>query len=272
MIASRLQNLRRYTGTTGPATTINPGGLLTRGSGSSPGVAFKPLYRVAQPASGGGGVAPSPLVQTEKMPWDAQYENVVGGINTNLNTTLAGLVNDENTLGADFGVAFDRAGDGALQNFRLDPTNPFSRAALLQRAYQQRQKSTTGQLASQGQLYSGYHQAKQNEATFDNQQAGDRLLKDFGGLARQIVERRQAAQNAAAGQIADAGWDRLGALSNQPAAPAPAPTPAAAPAAGQAPNSLAALIARYGGQNVKLDQRGLFYKRPSDGQWIKVTL
>lgn len=102
------------------------------------------------------------------------------------NATQAGLDDQERTLGITYGMG--RFG-GSIAN------NPYSRAALLQRSYNQNQRAATNTLAMRGQLYSGAtsNALSANQSNF--QQANDALSKDYGARVSQIGLQRQEARN-----------------------------------------------------------------------------
>ena len=104
-----------------------------------------------------------------------------------LNQTQAGLDDQERQLGVGYGMG-QYGGDIA--------SNPYSRAALLQRSYNQGQRASTNTLASRGQLYSG---AASNAFTANRgnfAQAQDALQRDYAARMGQIEGRRQDAANA----------------------------------------------------------------------------
>src|SRR5688572_26892804 len=64
--------------------------------------------------------ASAPASPAPTLPTDSLYDTTVNRIGTNLTTGEAALTNEENALGTQTGVAFDRNPDGSLANFRLD--------------------------------------------------------------------------------------------------------------------------------------------------------
>ena len=101
--------------------------------------------------------------------------------------TQAGLDDQERQLGVGYGMG-QYGGDIA--------SNPYSRAALLQRSYNQGQRASTNTLASRGQLYAG---AASNAFTANRgnfAQAQDALQRDYQARLGQIQTRRQDASNA----------------------------------------------------------------------------
>ena len=93
--------------------------------------------------------------------------------------------------------------------FQVDPNNPFSRAALLQRSYDQAQRGTTNSMAAQGQLYSGALQNALNEDRFQFDRGTDQNMKAFDrGLTEFMRGRRDAGQNFEEG-VSNIDWEAL---------------------------------------------------------------
>lgn len=86
---------------------------------------------------------------------------------------------------ADAQATYDRGriqrdfGYGA--NGQVDPNNPYSRAALLERNFAASQRGDTNSYAAQGQLYSGALQNKKNSTTFG-------YLSDSNALKNQYAD------------------------------------------------------------------------------------
>jgi hypothetical protein len=76
----------------------------------------------------------------------------------------------------------DPGGAGSYGIGGLDPSNPNSRAALLQRSYQNQQRGNTNSMASRGQLYSGALQNAQDESTRGYQAQESSNQRSFGDL------------------------------------------------------------------------------------------
>lgn len=108
-----------------------------------------------------------PALQTAP---DAQYTSELGANAAPYNTGLA-------QLPGNVGAAAHQAGYSTYLSDPNDPTsinvgaidtsNPYSRAALLQKSYDQNRAGATTSMASRGQLYSGAHQNAQNVAQSD---------------------------------------------------------------------------------------------------------
>lgn len=134
------------------------------------------------------------------MPWSADLDRILNTARTNYDNTLAALAAREPLIQREYG--YDAEG-------RIDPNNPFSKAQLLQRTYQQTQKGTGNQYAARGQLYSGALQRAKNENQF-NYQAQDAQLR--GSYAQQLAELarlRAEAQNQYNMQRSGAYWDLI---------------------------------------------------------------
>ncbi len=84
--------------------------------------------------------------------------------------TLASLTQRRTSTLSDYG--YD-------QNLAFDPNNPFSRAALLKRHYDQSRTGDVNNYASRGQLYAGSLQNQLNERNFGQQQGEDSLQKQL---------------------------------------------------------------------------------------------
>ena len=86
--------------------------------------------------------------------------------------------------------------------------NPYSRAAMLQRSYDQSQRASTNQLASAGQLYSGAMSNARAANVGQFSQQRDSLEKDFDARTAQAAAGRAQAQ---------ADYDRARAVAEQKA-------------------------------------------------------
>lgn len=114
------------------------------------------------------------------------YQRAIMAARDRLNQSQAGFDDQEKQLGISYGLG-NMGGSFA--------SNPYSRAALLQRSYDQNQRRTQNSMASAGQLYSGATQSARNFNNFNYGQAGDALRKDFGSRVGQIGLQRQGAQS-----------------------------------------------------------------------------
>lgn len=133
--------------------------------------------------------APSPLISPNAggilrggpkvLPPDPGYEQQRGSIDNTETNTVAGLRGDRTRTLQDYGYtaqfdANDRLVQGSLA---FDPTNVFSRAALLLKKYREAKAGNTNSLASQGQLNSGAYGRQQRLINFNESQGQDALSK-----------------------------------------------------------------------------------------------
>lgn len=134
--------------------------------------------------------AGSPLIAPnapKMLPPDPGYEKQVGSINANETSTIAGLRGQRTRTLQDYGYTAQFDGNDKLVagSLQFDPTNVFSRAALLLKTYRQNRAGNTNGLAAQGQLNSGAYGRQQRLINFNESAAQDaqqRGLIDF--LAR----------------------------------------------------------------------------------------
>lgn len=136
--------------------------------------------------------------QDAPLPYDAQYTTDVAGANRDYNFGSAQLAQQQGQLGYETGIG--------------DPTNPYSRSALLEQTYQRNQRGSTNSYAASGQLYSGALQNASNSNTSDffqgQHQIGYDYLKALSGLTGAKTQlgyqKDDAMASAAAGNVARA--------------------------------------------------------------------
>jgi hypothetical protein len=179
------------------------------------------------------------------------YEQTRANIAANLKSRLGSIENQENAAANEFGFAVKYKpevgpnGERQVESLTVDPSNPFSRAAALQRSYDQAKRGATNSYAARGQLYAGSLQNAQNENAFGFQQGDNSLRSAFTQF---ILGQGSARQQAAAGAEAERIAAFAAALQQQlastpedpgaaPATTAPASTaPTAASPAAAAPD------------------------------------
>lgn len=224
--------------------------------GTAPGIQ-KP---VRSPGAGqigpivGGAVGP-----VNALPVDPIYTGAIGAIDLNYGNTLAGTTFDRTQIGQSYG--FDQAGN-------LDPSNPYSVAANLQRRYQQGQQGTTNSMASGGQLYSGALQRNLDEGTFQYKRAEDSAKREAAGAYQDVTEREGRAEFDRSIGYGQAASDRLGRLDPQDVVP---PTSAAAPGRvnpTQTKDHVAAGLKRTG-PNTYIGPNGTYWHRTSNGTFAR---
>lgn len=146
------------------------------------------------------------------VPKDATYNAQATNYARQRDDTLAGIGRERNQAMADYGYTGTFDAQGNLTGRAVDPNNPFSRAALLKRTYDQRAGSNINNYASRGMLQSGaYNAAKDNtdfgflQGTNENERSLDAIL---GGL---IGRTRSANTNYESG-LTEAGAENLARL------------------------------------------------------------
>lgn len=119
---------------------------------------LKPPVRATPPAA-----ARPPAAQS--LPFDPVYQAQVADLNRQQALAQSNIQYQTGQVKQEYG--FD------------DPSNPFSRAAMLQRAYTQGQQATTGGMASRGQLYSGALQSELDHGRFGHEQNVDTARRAY---------------------------------------------------------------------------------------------
>jgi hypothetical protein len=149
--------------------------------------------------------APSPVpFNPNVLPPDAAYEQQIGALGAQRDTTLAGLATQRQGGLLDYGYTQDQSGGLAF-----DPNNPYSRAAVLKRHYDESRRGTGTSLAAQGQLYSGAYQTAQDYGNQQELQSSDALQKQLlAFLGRNTAAGAQAGSAYETG-VGAAGSDRL---------------------------------------------------------------
>lgn len=128
------------------------------------------------------------------------YQRSLSDIENQYQQTGQALDQEEAGLGIAYGLG-QFGGDVA--------SNPYSRAAMLQRSYNQNQRASLNTMASRGQLYSGATQNQANANTANYGSAYDALSKDYGARLSQIGIQRQEAQSKRGAAIEAAGRDAV---------------------------------------------------------------
>jgi hypothetical protein len=181
---------------------------------------------LAAPAQG---VANSATVSTDQVaPFDAALTQANDAADLGYGNSLAVIDQAPGALRRQYG--YTDTGD-------IDPNNPFGKAQLLQRSYDQAQKGNTNSYAARGQLYSGALQRRKNEDQF-NYQANDALMRgQYGSDMANVAGQRAAATNAWTSARSNNFWnwaqgqtDKRNAQAAAPAAPAASPAALAGPA------------------------------------------
>lgn len=183
----------------------------------------------ARPAGGAPGVAPGAPAAGGGMPWDVAAANSEAAAGKRLQNSLTGLDSGWLRTQQDYGLE-GQWGDYA--------SNPYSRASLLQRSYDNTRRGSTN--AAGHNLYAGSYVNAQNQNTHGFNLGRDELQKAYAEQNASYVSARQQAQDEYNEAIAQAAWERVNAgLASEPE-PAPAPGAPAGPS--KAPKSRKATI------------------------------
>lgn len=175
----------------------------------------------------GFGQSPAPQPQQQAsgpMPWDVAAANQEAGALAKRNNTLTGLNAGWGRTQQEYGL------EGPWADYA---SNPFSRAALLQRSYDNAKRGTLN--GAGNQLYAGSYVNSQNQNTHQFSLGRNELQNAYANAQAEYISKQQEAENAYNESLAEAAWNRVNAgLQSQPEPmpAAPGPTP---PAPGQQP-------------------------------------
>lgn len=186
----------------------NIGGARRAGGAAGLGQA-RPAQAPA-PGPANPGVAP----QGTPMPWDLAASQGENNAQRNYGNTLA-------QIGSNWALTQQEYG---LEGPYADASsNPYSKAALLQRSYDNARRGTTNSAGLQ--LYAGSTVNAQNANTFHYNEGYDSLQKGFARAGAEKISAEQAAQERLQSAAEEANWRRIEAgLQAEPeAAAAPAP-------------------------------------------------
>lgn len=161
----------RRPGATPQVAPLGAHGGPSRPGRGTPSPTNKPTLGGEPPAPPRPGAAPKPPDGQHAAP-DSNYYNRVDLIDKNEGDRLNELGARESGVRNDFGID--------------DPSNPFSRANGLKRAFLARQKGLSASLASQGQLYAGAHERAMQRTRFEEAQSRDELRRAYEAAIGQI--------------------------------------------------------------------------------------
>lgn len=146
--------------------------------------------------------APAPLQFGSAGTHDSAYDAAVALAARNRDNELAAATGDADLLRRSYGYT-------GVDDFQIDPNNPFGRAQLLKRQYDQAKAGTTNSYAARGQQTSGAYGRMQSQNLFANQQANDALQKDYLSQRAQILARVNAANSQYGSDAINAGLGGL---------------------------------------------------------------
>lgn len=151
---------------------------------------------------------------------DSFYTQAMQTLADNRARALASATEGERSLANDFGLGITQddtgarftgtwAGSDAAQG-GIDPTNPFSRASLLNKSYFTAGRVGEGSYANRGMLTSGAYQRNQQRDAFRFESGKDQLLKQFASGLQGYRDQRSNAQNNYSSGQSQAGLDLFG--------------------------------------------------------------
>src|SRR4051794_4260999 len=146
----------------------------------------------------GTGYEPTPQAQKDKAQLDysdPQYVGALAAGNLPFEQGLARLPGDVGQLAGDYGFTYDYkpgqvdpntglAGDPTIGITGVDASNPYSRAALLQRSFDQTKAGNTTSYAARGQGFSGAYSNAQDAAQTGYNTGYNQLTSGFKGTVR----------------------------------------------------------------------------------------
>lgn len=130
------------------------------------------------------------------LPLDPIHTRQVGGVNLNYENQIGRIGFDTTTLSQEFGFqpAFLPDGTPNPSAGQLDPSNPYSIAANLQRRFQQQQRGTTTSYASRhNQLGGGALRGMRAENAYQYGRSYDQARRAFDRGSLDLLDRRQGA-------------------------------------------------------------------------------
>ena len=177
-----------------------------------------------------GGLAPTapkaPTTPPVNPGIEAYFNNAKSGALNERTQTWDSLKYGEGRAANDFGFKLNYTGidlnkDGVVDTqqgsavrgpdgmLAVDPSNPFSKMALLQRSYLQSQAGDMNSFAAMGQYTSGAYNRAKAETTHENNVQVDSYTKAFEDYLRGTLEGRTTAMNDYTGAVNSAAAERL---------------------------------------------------------------
>lgn len=166
----------------------------------------------------GGGTPPPP--RFDGYTPDSFYNDALSTIAANRRRALDSATEGEKALASDFGLGITQDDTGAkftgtwaasdANMGGIDPSNPFSRASLLNKSYFTAGRMGEGSYANRGLLTSGAYQRSQQRDAFRFESGRDQLLKQFASGLQSYRDRRSQAEIDAENQRRQASTDLFG--------------------------------------------------------------
>lgn len=194
-----------------------------------------PRPAAAKPAAPAAPAAPAPQ-QNTFLPQTPQYGAAINAAQRNQTLGLAGLAAQEAQANQAYGFT--------------NPNDPYSKAALLQKSYENQKRATLTGMAS-GHLYSGSLQRGQDLNQERYNQGFHALRSEYDNLLAGLAQRRAGVANDFQSATEGAAADNLSAALNTPPEDIPPLTPP-----GRAPNPNASQL-----HDLRVSRRGTTGKR-----------
>jgi hypothetical protein len=178
----------------------------TPGALSSDGTRIVPVGTPGSTAPPNPGQTPSPGFYAP----DDIYNEALSTIAANRRRTLDSATEGERALAGDYGLGITQDDTGAKFTGQwaasdanmggIDPSNPFSRASLLNKSFFSANRIGEGSYANRGLLTSGAYQRSQQRNAFGFEQGRDQLLRQFASGLQGYRDRRSQAESDASSQ------------------------------------------------------------------------
>ncbi len=151
---------------------------------------------------------------------DSIYTDALATIAANRQRALDAATEGERGLAQDFGLGITQDESGAKFTGQwagsdatrggIDPSNPFSRASLLNKSYFTAGRVGEGSYANRGLLTSGAYQRNQQRDAFRFESGKDQLLRQFASGLQGYRQRRSDAQSQYGADTNRASYDLYG--------------------------------------------------------------
>jgi hypothetical protein len=204
----------------------------------------------ASPASAAPAAPAAPQYNVSNLPPDASYDATIAQLQRQRAEQIAQLAQQRAQTLLEYGFT-----EGPHGTLAVDPRDPFSKSAMMKRAFDLQHRSSGQSMASGGQQYSGAYQNQQDLISRNQLGAQDQMQKALGAFLVRNTQQRGATATNFELAAQQAYGDRVGRFQTNPlydpatlassAAEATPATPAApagtpAPAAPAAPKPAAA--------------------------------
>jgi hypothetical protein len=157
-----------------------------------------------------GGPTAGPSGAPEDPRITAMYQQSVKDASTARDNTYGDIGYDVRSGANQLGFSYSANPDGTYTtDMGVDPANPFSKMALLQRSYEQTKAGTQNSYAAQGQLRSSAYERMAKENQFQQDSSVNSLQEAFRALLEQARRGRQGAADDYSSSISSASADAL---------------------------------------------------------------